>query len=144
MACSTYFYSAFNISITDFSPSYTFFWTINLLKYSQVIHRLPALHLEDELHHSGWNACSRSVITSVYSSNFTKHRILPNIEFYQTTNFTKHQTCTKKWCLLLCSCHSDSSRARDSLVMPSLLSSRIYIFDVATDPRAPRIRKVKN
>ena len=25
----------------------------------QVIHRLPALHLNEELHHSGWNACSR-------------------------------------------------------------------------------------
>ncbi|DBA86469.1 hypothetical protein WJX79_005001 [Trebouxia sp. C0005] len=26
--------------------------------YSQVIHRLPMLHKGDELHHSGWNACS--------------------------------------------------------------------------------------
>jgi len=26
--------------------------------YSQVIHRLPMPHLGDELHHSGWNACS--------------------------------------------------------------------------------------
>ena len=26
--------------------------------YSQVIHRLPMTHLGDELHHSGWNACS--------------------------------------------------------------------------------------
>ncbi|KAI5002940.1 hypothetical protein ZWY2020_027590 [Hordeum vulgare] len=26
--------------------------------YSQVIHRLPATHIGDELHHSGWNACS--------------------------------------------------------------------------------------
>ena len=41
------------------------------------------------------------------------------------------------------SCHGDSSRSRDSLVMPSLLSSRIYIFDIATDPKAPRIRKVR-
>ncbi|XP_028404277.1 methanethiol oxidase-like [Dendronephthya gigantea] len=66
--------------------------------YCKVIHRLPVLHLEDELHHSGWNACS--------------------------------------------SCHGDSSRKRDSLIMPSIISSRIYIFDVAKDPRAPRIRKV--
>uniref|UniRef100_T1IVY0 Methanethiol oxidase n=1 Tax=Strigamia maritima TaxID=126957 RepID=T1IVY0_STRMM len=26
--------------------------------YSQVIHRLPMLNIGDELHHSGWNACS--------------------------------------------------------------------------------------
>eukprot|EP00775_Hariotina_reticulata_P012725 gene12725-12855_t len=26
--------------------------------YSQVIHRLPMPHIGDELHHSGWNACS--------------------------------------------------------------------------------------
>ncbi|KAL3160862.1 Methanethiol oxidase [Trebouxia sp. C0009 RCD-2024] len=26
--------------------------------YSQVIHRLPMTHKNDELHHSGWNACS--------------------------------------------------------------------------------------
>ena len=26
--------------------------------YSQVIHRTPMPHLDDELHHFGWNACS--------------------------------------------------------------------------------------
>lgn len=26
--------------------------------YSKVIHRLPMPYLGDELHHSGWNACS--------------------------------------------------------------------------------------
>lgn len=26
--------------------------------YAQVIHRLPMPHVGDELHHSGWNACS--------------------------------------------------------------------------------------
>ncbi len=26
--------------------------------YSKVVHRLPTTHLGDELHHSGWNACS--------------------------------------------------------------------------------------
>ncbi|KAH9324817.1 hypothetical protein KI387_004995 [Taxus chinensis] len=26
--------------------------------YSKIVHRLPVTHLGDELHHSGWNACS--------------------------------------------------------------------------------------
>ncbi|XP_043936566.1 methanethiol oxidase isoform X2 [Protopterus annectens] len=47
--------------------------------YSQVIHRLPMLHVGDELHHSGWNACSscyadackkrdKLILPSLYSS----------------------------------------------------------------------------
>ncbi|XP_060676698.1 methanethiol oxidase [Hemiscyllium ocellatum] len=66
--------------------------------YSQVIHRMPMPHLRDELHHSGWNACS--------------------------------------------SCHGDPSKRRNRLILPSLISSRIYVIDVGTDPRAPRIFKV--
>ena len=42
------------------------------------------------------------------------------------------------------SCFDDSSKKRNRLIMPSLISSRIYIFDVETDPRAPRIHKVTN
>lgn len=26
--------------------------------YGEIIHRLPVGNLDDELHHSGWNACS--------------------------------------------------------------------------------------
>lgn len=66
--------------------------------YSQVIHRLSVPHTGDELHHSGWNACS--------------------------------------------SCFGDASKTRNRLIMPSLISSRIYIFDVGTDPRVPRIHKI--
>lgn len=66
--------------------------------YSKVIHRLEVPFKGDELHHSGWNACS--------------------------------------------SCFGDSSKNRNRLIMPSLISSRIYIFDVETDPRAPRIHKI--
>ncbi|XP_038624514.1 methanethiol oxidase [Tachyglossus aculeatus] len=66
--------------------------------YCQVIHRLPMGHVGDELHHSGWNACS--------------------------------------------SCFGDHSKARNKLILPSLFSSRIYIIDVGTDPRAPRFHKV--
>lgn len=40
------------------------------------------------------------------------------------------------------SCFGDSSKKRNRLIMPSLISSRIYIFDVETDPRVPRIHKV--
>ncbi|NWI80734.1 SBP1 oxidase, partial [Dryoscopus gambensis] len=68
--------------------------------YSQVIHRLPMPNVGDELHHSGWNACS--------------------------------------------SCHGDPGRRRNRLVLPSLISSRIYVVDVGTEPRAPRLHKVVN
>ncbi|XP_064387810.1 methanethiol oxidase-like [Halichondria panicea] len=66
--------------------------------YRQVIHRLPMPYIGDELHHSGWNACS--------------------------------------------SCFGDSSRKRNRLMLPSLVSSRVYAIDVGTDPRAPQIHKV--
>lgn len=55
-------------------------------------------NLKDELHHSGWNACS--------------------------------------------SCYDDASKTRNRLILPSLISSRIYVVDVGTDARAPRLHKV--
>ena len=64
----------------------------------QIIHRLYMPNLADELHHSGWNACS--------------------------------------------SCHDDGSKTRNRLILPCLNSDRIYITDVGTDPRAPRLFKV--
>lgn len=45
--------------------------------------------------------------------------------------------------VLYSSCFGDSSKNRNRLIMPSLISGRIYIFDVETDPRAPRIHKVR-
>uniref|UniRef100_A0AAQ5YJE9 Methanethiol oxidase n=1 Tax=Amphiprion ocellaris TaxID=80972 RepID=A0AAQ5YJE9_AMPOC len=66
--------------------------------YSQVIHRLPMPNLRDELHHSGWNACS--------------------------------------------SCFGDASKTRNRLILPSLISSRIYVVDVGTNPRAPKMQKM--
>ncbi|XP_066465081.1 methanethiol oxidase-like isoform X3 [Eleutherodactylus coqui] len=66
--------------------------------YSQVIHRLPMPNVNDELHHSGWNACS--------------------------------------------SCFGDPTKVRDKLILPCLISSRVYVVDVGTDPRAPCIHKV--
>eukprot|EP00250_Pteridium_aquilinum_P012587 c20817_g1_i3 orf=146-1582(+) len=70
----------------------------NSSTFSQVVHRLPVNHLEDELHHTGWNTCS--------------------------------------------SCHGDSSAQRRFLVLPSLVSSRVYVVDTATNPRAPVLHKV--
>ncbi|XP_066465087.1 methanethiol oxidase-like [Eleutherodactylus coqui] len=55
-------------------------------------------NVNDELHHSGWNACS--------------------------------------------SCFGDPTKVRDKLILPCLISSRVYVVDVGTDPRAPRIHKV--
>uniref|UniRef100_A0A8C8B3E4 Methanethiol oxidase n=1 Tax=Otus sunia TaxID=257818 RepID=A0A8C8B3E4_9STRI len=66
--------------------------------YCQVIHRLPMPNVGDELHHSGWNACS--------------------------------------------SCFGDATKKRNRLILPSFISSRIYVVDVGTDLRAPRLFKV--
>uniref|UniRef100_A0A8D0G5I4 Methanethiol oxidase n=1 Tax=Sphenodon punctatus TaxID=8508 RepID=A0A8D0G5I4_SPHPU len=66
--------------------------------YCQVIHRLPMPYLNDELHHSGWNACS--------------------------------------------SCFGDTAKKRNRLILPSLGSSRLYVVDTGTEPRAPRLYKV--
>ncbi|XP_075996204.1 methanethiol oxidase [Genypterus blacodes] len=65
--------------------------------FCQVIHRLPMPNLGDELHHSGWNACS--------------------------------------------SCFGDASKKRNRLILPSLISSRIYVIDVGANPKAPSIHK---
>lgn len=74
-------------------------WSLTLDPLSpQVIHRLPMPNLGDELHHSGWNACS--------------------------------------------SCFGDASKKRNRLILPSLMSSRIYVVDVGTDPKAPQLHKV--
>ncbi|KAJ3708609.1 hypothetical protein LUZ61_012314 [Rhynchospora tenuis] len=40
------------------------------------------------------------------------------------------------------SCHGDPTAIRRFLIMPSLLSSRVYVVDTATDPRAPALHKV--
>uniref|UniRef100_A0A8C4RW80 Methanethiol oxidase n=1 Tax=Erpetoichthys calabaricus TaxID=27687 RepID=A0A8C4RW80_ERPCA len=40
------------------------------------------------------------------------------------------------------SCFSDTSKKRNRLILPSLISSRIYIVDVGTDPRAPKFHKI--
>ena len=66
--------------------------------YSQVIHRLDMPNIGDELHHSGWNACS--------------------------------------------SCHQDSSKSRQYLILPGVRSSRLHFVDTATDPRAPSLHHV--
>ena len=41
------------------------------------------------------------------------------------------------------SCHGDPNQKRNRLIMPSITTSRIYIVDVESDPRAPRIHKVR-
>lgn len=65
--------------------------------YSKIIHKLEMPTLGDELHHTGWNACS--------------------------------------------SC-KDCSIRRRFLIAPGINSDRIYIIDVASNPRSPKIHKV--
>jgi len=66
--------------------------------YSQVISRLHFPYKGDEIHHTGWNACS--------------------------------------------SCYDDPTRSRSRLIVPGLLSDRIYVVDVKTDPKNPKLDKV--
>ncbi|XP_043358172.1 methanethiol oxidase isoform X3 [Dermochelys coriacea] len=40
------------------------------------------------------------------------------------------------------SCFGDVTKKRNRLILPSLISSRIYVVDVGTDMRAPRIHKM--
>lgn len=40
------------------------------------------------------------------------------------------------------SCYNDPSKCRNRLILPCLYSSRIYIVDTGTDPRAPRLHKI--
>jgi selenium-binding protein 1 len=40
------------------------------------------------------------------------------------------------------SCYDDPSQKRDNLVVAGLISDRIYVIDVAKNPRAPEILKV--
>jgi len=40
------------------------------------------------------------------------------------------------------SCYDDPSQSRDNLVVAGLISDRIYVIDVAKNPRAPEIFKV--
>ena len=43
---------------------------------------------------------------------------------------------------VFCSCHGDDSKQRNRLILPSVYSTRIYIIDTGTNPRAPSIAKV--
>ncbi|XP_057499557.1 selenium-binding protein 1-like, partial [Actinidia eriantha] len=78
------------LAIVDIDP--------NSPTYSKVIHRLPMPYVGDELHHSGWNACS--------------------------------------------SCYGDQTASRRYLVLPSIISGRIYAIDTQQTPKAPTLHKV--
>lgn len=39
------------------------------------------------------------------------------------------------------SCFGDSTKSRNKLVLPSLISSRVYVVDVGSEPRAPKMHK---
>ena len=45
--------------------------------------------------------------------------------------------------VVLCSCYGDSSVSRNRLILPCLISSRIYVVDTGTSPRAPELHEVK-
>jgi selenium-binding protein 1 len=66
--------------------------------FQTVIFRTHMTNLGDEIHHTGWNACS--------------------------------------------SCHNDPNRSRNRLIVPGLMSSRIYSVNVGTDPKKPKIDQI--
>uniref|UniRef100_L7MZS1 Methanethiol oxidase n=2 Tax=Anolis carolinensis TaxID=28377 RepID=L7MZS1_ANOCA len=66
--------------------------------YCQVIHRLHMPHLDDELHHSGWNAPINSF--------------------------------------------GDTGIERNCLILPGLISGRVYVVDTGSDLCAPSLCKV--
>ncbi|KAI6661109.1 Selenium-binding protein 1-like [Oopsacas minuta] len=66
--------------------------------FCKIIHRLPMPYTGDELHHTGWNACS--------------------------------------------SCFHQPEKRRRHLILPALMSGRVYVIDTFSDPLAPKIHKV--
>ncbi|MGH0150657.1 UNVERIFIED_CONTAM: hypothetical protein FKN15_033954 [Acipenser sinensis] len=111
------------------------------LTYCQVIHRLPVPNLRDELHHSGWNACSscfgdssrkRDCVTPPALLTVIHRLPVPNLR--DELHHSGWNACS--------SCFGDSSRKRDKLILPALISSRIYVVDVGTAPRTPTIHKI--
>ena len=70
--------------------------------YGQIVAFTEVPTVGDELHHSGWNACSSALCP------YAPH---PHVE-------------------------------RRYLMLPALRSSRIFLFDVKPDPRAPRLHRV--
>ena len=41
-----------------------------------------------------------------------------------------------------CSCFGDASKKRNRLILPSMFSSRVYVIDTGTNPKAPSLSKV--
>lgn len=70
--------------------------------YGQIVSFTEVPTVGDELHHSGWNACSSALCP------YAPH---PHVE-------------------------------RRYLMLPALRSSRIFLFDVKPDPRAPKLHRV--
>ena len=70
--------------------------------YGQIVSFAEVPTVGDELHHSGWNACSSALCP------YAPH---PHVE-------------------------------RRYLMLPALRSSRIFLFDVKPDPRAPKLHRV--
>ncbi|MEE6508900.1 hypothetical protein FKM82_023413 [Ascaphus truei] len=69
------------------------------------------------------------------SSTFSKviHRLpMPNMN--DELHHTGWNTCS--------SCYGDAKKFRNRLILPSLHSSRVYVVDVGTNQRAPRMHKV--
>ena len=95
------------VDVDPDSPTYSqvwwekIFWEFQLKKlFCQVISRLHFPYIGDEIHHTGWNACS--------------------------------------------SCYDDPTRSRSRLIVPGLGSDRIYIVDVKSNPRKPKLDKVSS
>ena len=92
--------------------------------FSEVIARLEMPNLGDELHHSGWNACSSCF--AVNPSGLSRSRlILPALSSSRIYGERRGQNEGTRRCVFL-----------------TPVPQTLVAVDVATDPRAPRLDKV--
>ena len=72
------------------------------------------------------------------SSNFTVFQVIHRLKMPAVGDELHHSGWN-----VCSSCHGDPTKKRDKLVLPSLGSDRVYIVDVGTDPKSPRLHKVQ-
>jgi selenium-binding protein 1 len=71
------------------------------------------------------------------SSNFTVFQVIHRLKMPAVGDELHHSGWN-----VCSSCHGDPHKRRDKLVLPSLGSDRVYIVDVGTDAKSPRLHKV--
>ena len=92
-----------------------------------------SLELNDYILHFG--TTNTHTFTFAYSRQQTKVRVLSWL-------FINHRIPSFFWFLQIYSCFGDATKKRNRLILPCLVSSRVYVVDTGTNPKAPSIAKV--